>query len=38
MATFVVMMKELGWRDMIKSVGIMVVTTLVVGVILNVTL
>jgi ferrous iron transport protein B len=38
MATFVVMARELGARDMVKSAGIMVLTSLVVGTILNVVL
>jgi len=38
MATFVVMARELGARDMMKSAGIMVLTSLVVGTILNVVL
>ena len=37
-ATFVVLLKELGFKDMLKSVGIMIVTSIVVGTILNVIL
>jgi len=37
-ASFVVMFRELGWRDMLKSAGIMLVATLTVGGILNWTL
>ena len=36
--TFIVMLKELGWRDMLLSVGIMLLTVLVVGTILRVLL
>ena len=35
MATFIVMMKELGIRDMIKSASLMLLTALTVGTILN---
>ena len=35
MATFIVMMRELGARDMAKSAGIMVITAIVVGSLLN---
>ncbi|MFH1798750.1 MAG: ferrous iron transport protein B [Candidatus Omnitrophota bacterium] len=35
MATFVVMVRELGIRDMMKSVGMMLVTTIIVGMLLN---
>jgi len=38
MATFIMMVRELGIRDMLKSAGIMIVTTLVVGSILNIVL
>ena len=34
-ATFVVLIKELGVRDMLKSVGIMIVAALLVGGLLN---
>jgi ferrous iron transport protein B len=34
-ATFAVLMKELGLKDMIKSVGIMILSTIIVGGILN---
>jgi len=34
-ASFVVLTRELGWRDMLKATGIMIVTALVVGGILN---
>jgi len=34
-ATFVVLARELGWRDMLKASGIMVVAALVVGGLLN---
>ena len=34
-ASFVVLAKELGWRDMLKSAGIMVASALVVGGLLN---
>ncbi|MBL7160219.1 MAG: ferrous iron transporter B [Candidatus Aenigmarchaeota archaeon] len=37
-ATFAVMFKELGWKDMLKSVGIMIVSTLIVGGLLNIIL
>ena len=35
MATFIVMMRELGIRDMVKSAGIMVFTAIVVGSLVN---
>lgn len=38
MATFVVMVRELGARDMAKAAGIMVVTALIVGSVLNILL
>jgi len=34
-ATFTVMLKELGWRDMLKATGIMIVTSLLVGGLVN---
>ena len=34
-ATFIMLVKELGVWDMIKSVGIMIVTTFIVGTLLN---
>lgn len=36
MATFAVMVRELGIRDMIKSLGIMLTTTTIVGILLNI--
>ena len=38
MATFAVMVRELGARDMAKSAGIMILTALIVGVVLNIVL
>ena len=38
MATFVVMVRELGVKDMAKSAALMVITTLVVGTLLNIIL
>ena len=37
-AAFVVMARELGWRDMLKAAGIMLVTSTIVGGLLNYTL
>ena len=34
-ATFIVLLKELGWKDMLKAAGIMVLTALLVGSFLN---
>lgn len=34
-ATFVIMLKELGWKDMIKSTAIMIGVTVIVGAVLN---
>ncbi len=34
-ATFAVMIKEMGWKDMLKSTGIMLVTALVAGTVVN---
>ncbi|MFH2033441.1 MAG: nucleoside recognition domain-containing protein, partial [Candidatus Margulisiibacteriota bacterium] len=34
-ATFIVLIKELGWKDMLKSTAIMVVTALTVGSLIN---
>lgn len=34
-ATFVVLIKELGWRDMLKATGVMIVASLLVGGALN---
>ncbi len=34
-ATFAIILKELGWRDMLKSTGVMLAAALVVGAILN---
>lgn len=38
MATFMVMIRELGWKDMAKAAAIMLTTTLIVGTILNLVL
>jgi len=38
MATFVVMVRELGAKDMAKAAGLMVLTTLIVGTLLNIAL
>jgi len=38
MATFAVMVRELGGRDMAKSAGIMIVTAIIVGSVLNIVL
>jgi ferrous iron transport protein B len=35
MATFIVMVRELGLRDMAKAAGLMITTALVVGTVLN---
>lgn len=34
-ATFVVLLRELGWKDMLKSTGIMIITALLVGGLVN---
>ncbi|MFH1387487.1 MAG: ferrous iron transporter B [bacterium] len=34
-ATFVIILKELGWKDMLKSTGIMILTSLLVGGLVN---
>jgi len=38
MATFIVLIRELGWKDMLKSACIMILTAIIVGTLMNIVL
>lgn len=38
MATFIVLMRELGWKDMLKSAFLMILTAIIVGTLMNIIL